>query len=146
MILATRHTGLVVRDLERSLAFYRDVLGLEVWRRATESGTFIDKLVGIAKVNLEWAKLKAPDGSVVELLQYHSHPGDAPFENSPSNKLGCSHIAFTVVDVDAAYRRLDQMGIHCNAEPQVSPDGAAKVLYCHDPDGIILELVEEQKK
>jgi catechol 2,3-dioxygenase-like lactoylglutathione lyase family enzyme len=146
VVLGTRHTGLVVRDLERSLAFYRDLLGLEVWRRATEEGSYIENVVGISNVRLEWAKLKAPDGSVVELLQYHSHPDSAPVENSPSNRLGCSHVAFTVGDLDFTFSKLQLMGVHCNNEPQVSADGAAKVLYCHDPDGIILELVEECKK
>lgn len=143
MILGMRHTGLVVRDLERSLAFYRDLLGLEVWRRATEEGSYIENVVGISEVRLEWAKLKAPDGSVVELLQYHSHPDNAPIENSRSNRVGCSHVAFTVSNLELTYRKLREVGIHCQSEPQLSPDGVAKVMYCHDPDGIILELVEE---
>ena len=41
------------------------------------------------------------------------------------------------------YTKLCNKGIHCNSEPLIAPDGKAKVLYCHDPDGIILELVEE---
>lgn len=143
MILSTRHTGIVVRDLERSLGFYRDLLGLEVLRRATEVGPYIDKVVGIPDVRVEWVKLKAADGFVVELLQYHSHPDTAPPQNSASNRLGCSHVAFTVANLDDTFQELARRGIHCNNEPQTSPDGAARVLYCHDPDGIILELVEE---
>lgn len=143
MILATRHTGLVVRNLERSITFYRDVLGLEVWRRSIEESNYIDNVVGIPNVRLEWAKLKAPDGSVVELVQYHSHPSSTPLENAPSNRLGCSHIAFTVSDLDDACQKLIAEGFHCKSAPQISPDGQAKVTYCHDPDGVILELVEE---
>ena len=143
MILATRHTGLVVRDLERSIAFYRGVLGLEVWRQATEEGDYIDNVVGIPNVRLEWAKLEALDGSVVELLQYHSHPATAPLVNAASNRPGCSHLAFTVADLDATYQTLVARGFHCNCAPQFSPDGTVKVVYCHDPDGIILELVED---
>ena len=146
MILGTRHTGLVVRDLDHSLAFYRDVLGLEVLRRMTEHGDYIDRVVGINNVQLEWAKLKAPDGSIVELLEYQSHPAKAPLENAASNRLGCSHIAFTVADVDEMCRKLQGQGFHCNSAPQTSPDGLAKVMYCHDPDGIILELVQELSK
>lgn len=145
MILATRHTGLVVRDLERSLVFYRDVLALQVWRHAIEESDYIDRLVGIANVRLEWIKLRASDGSIVELLQYHSHPVTTPVEDAPSNHLGCSHIAFTVDNLDATYAVLRAKGYHCNNAPQFSPDGLVKVLYCHDPDGTILELVEEVK-
>lgn len=143
MILATRHTGIVVRNLERSLGFYCGILGLEIWRRAVEEGRFIEKVVGIPGVRLEWVKLKAPNGSLVELLQYHTHPVEAPIENASSNRLGCSHVAFTVEDLDAVYRRLVASRCHCNSEPQRSPDGRVKIIYCHDYDGVLLELVEE---
>ena len=49
MILNQRHTGLVVRDIERSIRFY-GALGLKVWRRETETGPFIDAVVGIPGV------------------------------------------------------------------------------------------------
>jgi len=141
--LNIRHTGLVVRDLKQSLHFYQDILGLSVWKRAREEGPFIEKLVGIPGVSLEWIKLKTGDDSLVELLQYHSHPDQTPIKNSTSNQVGCSHVAFTVDNLEKVYRKLCNRGIHCNSEPLISPDGKAKVLYCHDPDGIILELVEE---
>jgi catechol 2,3-dioxygenase-like lactoylglutathione lyase family enzyme len=143
MIRNIRHSGLVVRDLQDSLNFYKDLLGLTIWKRAQEEGPFIEKLVGLPGVSLEWVKLKTADESIIELLQYHSHPDQQPFENAPSNRLGCSHVALTVEDLEKVYNELCDKGFHCNSEPLLSPDGKAKVLYCHDPDGIILELVEE---
>ena len=92
---------------------------------------------------MEWIKLKTGDDSLVELLQYHSHPDQTPIKNSASNQADCSHVAFTVDNLEKVYSKLCNMGIYCNSEPLISPDGKAKVLYCHDPDGIILELVEE---
>jgi catechol 2,3-dioxygenase-like lactoylglutathione lyase family enzyme len=144
MISGYRHTGLVVWNLENSLAFYVKILGFRLWKRAVEQGRFIEQVVGIPGVVLEWVKLKAPDNSLLELLQYHSHPDhEAYFKLQPSNKPGSSHLAFTVKDIGEQYRILLERGIHCNSEPQTSPDGNVKVLYCHDPDGIIVELVEE---
>jgi catechol 2,3-dioxygenase-like lactoylglutathione lyase family enzyme len=143
MILATRHTGLVVKDLDISLKFYRDLLGLKVWKRQVESGPFPDALVGISGVRLEWVKLEIPDGTLLELLQYHSHPPNNTIINTPSNQHGCSHVAFKVDNLEKKYRLLCDNGYHCVSVPLVSPDGKVKVLYCHDPDGIILELVEE---
>lgn len=142
MILNTRHTGMVVRDLERSIAFYTS-LGLMVWKRETETGTYIDTVVGIKDVIVEWAKLVAPDGSVIELLQYHSHPDQTPFSKAPSNKLGCSHISFTVLNVDAALITIQEMGGSILNLPSASPSGIVKVAYAYDPDGILIELVQD---
>lgn len=150
MIRALRHSGFVVRDLDRSLRFYCDILGMKITARFTEApGDYIDNLVGIKNVTVECAKLRFPGGGMLELLQYHSHPDEEvnrPPVNSISNRLGCSHAAFTVEDAWAVYERIKEAGLHCNSEPLRSPDGNVNVFYCHDPDGIILEVVEDLEK
>lgn len=142
MILNKRHTGLVVRDLEQSIQFY-EALGLKVWRREEESGPFIDTVVGIPGVRIEWAKMKCTDGSMVELLQYHSHPDAQPLVAAPSNRLGCSHVAYTVDDIAQTCQEIVRLGGSVVNPPALAPGGLVKVAYCHDPDGILLEVVEE---
>ena len=143
-IKRTRHTGLVVENIDRSLKLYRDILGFKVWRREFEApGRYIESLVGIPGVQVEYAKLQVGDGTLVELLQYHSHPEKAPAKPYPANRHGASHIAFTVSNLESLHKELVAAGFHCNSEPLRSPDGKVQVLYCHDADGIILELVEE---
>lgn len=144
MILRTRHTGLVVRDINASIAFY-EAMGLSVWKRQVEEGPFISGVVGVPDVVIETAKLKASDGTLVELLQYHSHPDSQTFSRAASNKLGCSHIAFTVEDLEAACALIVAQGGSVINAPGISPDGNVKVSYCHDLDGILLEMVEEIK-
>jgi len=147
MISSIRHIGIVVRDLDESLKFYRDTLGLSIYRRHVEKpGQFIDKLVGINNVKLEWVKVIIPKGGLIELLQYHSHPDlDVPKSQTvfPANRLGCSHVSLTVDDLSQLYDKLIKNGYTCNSKPLLSPDGKAKILYCHDPDGTILELIED---
>jgi len=144
IVKSSRHTGVVVKDLESSLAFYRDLLGLELVARSFEKGPYIENVVGIPGAVVEWVKLKTPDGYIVELLQYHSHPDGSPHsEAARSNRLGCSHLAFTVTDIGALIGTLTRKGFRCNSEPQTSPDGKVRIVYAHDPDGTILELVEE---
>jgi catechol 2,3-dioxygenase-like lactoylglutathione lyase family enzyme len=146
MITGVRHTGLVVQDIDTSISFYTKMMGFKIWKRAVESGEFISQLVGIPGVVLEWVKLKAPDGSLLELLQYHSHPAAQLLEYCSANQLGCSHAAITVNDANEMYQRLTANGLTCKSPPLLSPDGTVKVFYCHDPDGIILELVEDLPK
>lgn len=144
MVTEKRHTGLVVRDLETSLRFYRDLLGLTVWKQAVEEGAFIQRVVGLDSVRLAWVKLKAPNGGIIELLQYLS-PIQTFCKNNVNN-VGFSHVAFTVMDINETYQRLMAAGHVCINPPTPSPDGSVRVLYCRDPDGIVVELVEELKR
>lgn len=147
MIRGFRHIGLVVRDINKSLVFYRDLLGLTVARQNTEVGNFISRLTGIQGVTIEWIKLNIPGGGLLELIQHHSHPDPKTSQEAlPSsvNQLGCSHPAFTVSDLRSLYNNLVGSGYKCISEPLHSPDGKVKVLFAYDPDGILIELVEEK--
>ncbi len=145
MVINTRHTGIVVRDIDRAISFYEG-MGIAQLSRMTEEGPYIDTLVGLTNTRLEWAKLSLPDQSLLELLQYHSHPlakvTDALQE---SNRLGCSHIAFTVTDIEETIRYIQTNGGSIKNNYQFSPDGKVKVIYCYDPEGNILEIVQENK-
>ena len=68
MIIKTRHTGLVVKNLDKSIRFYEE-LGLKVWKREFEKGEFLSQVVGINGAEIETAKLKIYDGSLLELLE-----------------------------------------------------------------------------
>lgn len=141
MIKAIRHTGLVVADLEQALHFWCDVLGFTVAKRMEESGPHIDAMMGLSDVRLTTAKLAAPDGNLVELLHFHSHPDRPAWQGTPFST-GFTHIALTVSDLDAACRKLGDVGVSFAAPPQYSPDGYAKVSYGRGPEGVLLELVE----
>ena len=138
---AIRHFGIVVTDMEKALTFYRDLLGLKLAKDFTEEGNYIDSVLGLSGVKLHMVKLTADDGSMVELLQYLSPLKEAR-DNPQINDIGCSHIAFTVDDIDKEYARLLKNEVKFNCPPYISPDGYAKVTFCHDPDGTSIELVE----
>ena len=146
IISSIRHVGIVVKDLNNSLKFYSDILGLKTYMNVTETGNFIDTLTGIKNVKVEWIKLIIPKGGLIELLQYHSHPDnlDLP-ENKgfPSNKYGCSHVALTVHNLSELYDKMISLGYTCKSKPLNSANAKVKILYCHDPDGNILELIED---
>ena len=142
MISKLRHTGIVVRDLDRAVDFY-EALGFQIWIRALEEGSFIETVVGLEGVRVETAKLKAPCGALLELLQYHSHPVQRDIQPQSSNQLGCSHIAITVDSIDEALACVQSRGGSLVNQPATAPGGKVLVAYCHDPEGVLLELVEE---
>ena len=144
-IRSIRHSAIVVSDLEKSLQFYQGVLELELYQRFTERGEFVDQLTGLQNVELEWAKLVIPSGGLIELLQYHSHPDNQNVfvHGAASNKMGASHIALTVDDLDKIYSDLKRAGFRTKSPVLLAPNGQVKILYAHDPDGAILELIED---
>lgn len=141
MISAIRHTGLVVADFDRALYFWCDVLGFRVQRQMDESGPHIDAMMGLKDVYVTTAKLAAPDGNLIELLHFHSHP-DIPGWKGTAYSTGFTHIALTVDDLDQLVLKLSDFGVKFPAPPQHSPDGYAKVIYAQGPEGVLLELVE----
>ncbi len=144
MISRIRHVAFVVSDIDKSLKFYRDILGLKIYKRMIENDNFIGKLTGIKGVKLEWVKLIIPEGGLIEIIQYHSHPEDKKnVKTFNSNKIGCSHVALTVNNLELLYNKLIKNNFLCKSNPLISPDGKAKVLYCGDPDGGIVELIED---
>jgi len=141
MITHFRHTGIVVSNLEASLNFYSGLFGFKVVRRMDESGEYIDNMSALKDVRVTTVKMAVPDGNLIELLYYHSHPG-MPGKHHEIYEIGVSHIAFTVDNLEQEYNRLIKAGVQFNAPPQFSPDGYAKVTFCKDPDGNLIELVE----
>jgi len=139
---AVRHVGIVVADLEKSLRFYRDLLGLSVIRTMEEAGPTIDALLGLTDVHVTTVKLAPSAGEVqVELLRFASSPGTQRGTIRPDTP-GPTHVAFTVQDLSGLYHRMRQAGVGFLSPPLPSPDGRALVVFCRDPDGTLVELVE----
>ena len=143
MIRNIRHTGIVVRDLDKAVKFYEG-LGFSILKRQIEKGPYIDKVVGINKVIIETAKLKSPCGYLLELLQYHSHPMEQTINNQSSNQLGWSHIAITVENIDDCLKYIRNNGGSIENKPISPPQGAMLVAYCHDIEGNLIEIVESK--
>ena len=141
MTIKIRHTGLVVSNLERALIFWRDIIGFTVERIANESGPHIDAMMGLKGVDLTTVKMSDQSGAIIELLHFKSHPDEEKWMGQPFST-GFTHIALTVDDIDRQCQKLRDFGVQFPAEPQYSPDGLVRVIYCTAPEGILLELVQ----
>ena len=112
------------------------------FNQAVEEGKFIDQVTGLSNVKLEWVKLKSPDGFLLELLKYHSHPESAEITQQKSNKLGCSHMAFGVDNIEKTCEIIEKIGGSIVNRPALTDDKKVKVAYCHDIEGVLMEIVE----
>ena len=141
-MIKLRHIGIVVRDLKKSVEFYKDIFNLSIYKEMVEEGKYVEDLVGIKNASISWSKLEAKDGTIIELLEYKNNPHSKK-DNYMANRLGCSHIAVSVEDIEKTYLKLQSYNCKCNSKPLFSPDKKVKVMYCHDIDGTILEIVQE---
>ncbi|MFT5170729.1 MAG: catechol 2,3-dioxygenase-like lactoylglutathione lyase family enzyme [Candidatus Marinamargulisbacteria bacterium] len=140
--LELRHTGIVVSDLEIALIFYRDYLGLTVSKDFAESGPYIDDLCQVDQADLRMVKLTTPDNGMIELLEFKSPKGTPQTTRPKNNDVGASHVAFTVANLQDTMTFLSDRSVEFSSGPCLSPDGYAKVAFCRDPDGTLIELVE----
>ena len=139
------HVGLTVSDIERSIAFYRDVLGMTLIRRRETDADYIGTQTGFPGVKLAAASFKvSPDSEgSMEIVQYLSHAGE-PVERG-TNRAGSSHICFTVNDIQSTYDALRAKGVPFKSEPVAitsGPNEGGYVAYLHDPDGYTLEVFQ----
>ena len=139
MITHIRHSGVVTGDLEISQKFY-ERLGFKVSKKMEETGPFIEKILGLKGVHVTTVKMSADDGNLIELLCFNTHPGKKI--KRTVNDIGWTHLACTVDDVDQDYKKLRSQGIKFYSSPQMNPERTAKVVFCEDPHGNILELVQ----
>ena len=141
MVKAMRHVGIVVKDMEKMLAFYRDFLGLVVQIDCREKGAFIDTVQNLEGVDVRMVKLALPDGSLIELLCDDGHPIKA-LDRRRLCDAGIVHVAFTVQDVEKTYEAFTERQLETLSSPTTSPDGKARLFFTRDPEGNLMELVE----
>jgi lactoylglutathione lyase len=138
------HFGIQVADLERSVAFYGDLVGLELVAQWVRDEPYIQELVGYPGVELHVAVLRIPNSSsFLEILEYRNVKGCA-VDPSTANP-GTAHLCFYVDDLESMHGRLAAGGARFVSpvkSPTAGPNTGGKVIYMIDPDGIRIELLE----
>ena len=143
-IISADHTGITVSNLERSLAFWRDVLGFELSHTAHQTGELAKEITGVERAELKLAVLKTPGGHKIELLEYLA-PADRRRPNLRSCDVGSAHIALLVEDLDAVLERIAPSGWKAAGKPQTlntGPNAGKRVVYVRDPDGTTIEFMQ----
>lgn len=149
MIAAIWHASFHVADLDRSVAFYSGLLGMELVHEQVQANEYTSALVGYPDAHLRVAQLAVPSRAEqvsthdLELVEYVVPRGTRqdPARHHP----GSGHLAFAVPDIDAEYERLAGAGVRFVSPPNritagVNTGGGA--CYFLDPDEITLELVQ----
>ena len=136
------HLGICVSDPDRSLRFYRDLLGFRETASLAVADAHSSRLLGLDPLDLRATFLER-DGLRIELLHFAApghERGDAP---RPMNRTGLTHLALRVDDLAATLAALERAGIEVLEETRIrNPELRSQVVYVLDPDGVRIELVE----
>lgn len=136
-IISHRHTGIVCKDLNVLLNFYHKILNLDILYHEIEKDDFFREITG--KKSAEIYKLGKENIIFLELLSFDDT------ESSPNkfiNNTGITHICLNVSDLNKLYLDLSSKKIIFISKPLVNNSKTAKVCFCYDPEGNLLEFVE----
>lgn len=148
MINSIAHVGLLVTDLDQSVSFYRDQLGLEYRGEMKMTGSESDKLFGIKGVEARVAYLapgRETKGPLLELIQFEQaelNERQADFKHP-----AIAEVCFETEDIDKKYEQMKESGVEFLSAPQTfdytsQNMGRSRAVYFRDPDGIIQELLQ----
>ena len=146
----TAHTGITVRDLDASAAFWTQVLGAQLERRFDLSGGFAADVTGVPDAHIS-AAVVALGGNRLELLQY-LRPAERDHLRPRPCDLGSWHMALTVEntdDITDVVTSCAEHGWRLAGTVRTMTDGpraGARFAYLHDPDGATLELIQEARR
>jgi catechol 2,3-dioxygenase-like lactoylglutathione lyase family enzyme len=137
------HVSVSCSDIDRSLEFYSELLGIPVMQRGEADGEEVSAITGV-EANVRFADLDLGDGRVLELLQFvtdEARPSQARFFDP-----GSGHLSLRVPSAEAAHAALVTAGVSVRSEPiELDEPGywhGAKVFYSTDPDGATVEIIE----
>lgn len=141
-LVGIQHVSSTVRDLDETLAWYRDVLGVEPFMTMQAEGPELSAGLRVEGAALDVAFLKI-GGAWIELIEY-VRPDDTR-DDEPLRRCdhGSAHICFEVTDIQAAHQHLIEHGVDCYSEPTYVPAGplaGAWFLYFDGPEGLHYEL------
>jgi catechol 2,3-dioxygenase-like lactoylglutathione lyase family enzyme len=138
-----RHTGIVVRDMEKMVDFYQKMFNLDIVARQIESGSYTDAIFGgVCNARIDVCKMTFHDGGMIELIKHFNCECLERRSGEKIYQLGKMHIAITVESADKMYQRFLDEKCHTLSKPCVSDFGNAKVFFAQDIEGNYLELVE----
>jgi glyoxylase I family protein len=142
MIEEMNHIGVSVANLEKSVRFYTEIMGMKIDYRAFHEGTGVSEVVGVNNAILNICVVRKKSCRI-ELIEYGDRE-QGPGEYKKQNEQGLIHISFAVTDVDEVYERIRSLGYEFFSQPKVTRENGPKICYFKGPDRVIIELYEKR--
>ena len=122
------HTSIRTSDMDRTVAFYTEVLGMELVRQKA-----------IPERKLEISFLECKSGPQIEVIRY---AGQAAFQVPPYEERVFDHLAFAIDDLDAVLMMCEEKEGEVVERPFHLPGSSSTYAFIQDPDGVTIELIQ----
>ena len=142
MITGISLVGISVGNLERSIAFYRDLLGMRLIQEVPMRGANYDAIMGLKGTEGRIAVLRTGNLEI-ELLEFKRPPSRAVEPARHVSDQGISHFAIHVEDIAGLYTRLEAAGVRVHSALVYFSSCATTAVYFCDPDGNFIEMIQE---
>ena len=145
-----RHVGIVIskETFDETIEFYK-MFGFVFSHGKVESGEYINNFFHMNGLKILTWKMKNEFDDCIELIRLEN---DTPYSGQMGNGLrhiGITHIAIQVKNLRETEKKLIKSGVSLVCDIQYIPAGtrsACEVLFCRDPNGVFIELVEEKEE
>lgn len=144
-VTAVGHTGITVSDMNKSVHFYRDILGFECSVPVHVGGDAVGEFTGVSGAQIDLVFVRAP-GHMIELLHYSKPEKRETSRLRPCDN-GILHFCFKVLDIDAMVAAMRTAGFEIIGRIQdvtEGPNAGARAVYTRDPDGVHIELIQDR--
>ena len=144
VVPGVHHVGITVVDLDRSVAFWTELVGVPSRDRRVMDGPQVGVMVGYPGIHIDSCWIDLPGGVALELLQYLDRD-DEPYDPGTAHP-GNVHVCLQVADMEATHAH----ALRCGAQPvserpivvPAGPRAGTRLAYVRDPDGVTIELVQ----
>ena len=142
MVSSFNHTGIVVQDVGRMVAFYTETLGLKKLREIDSVAPPTGDHTGVPGAKRKLVFVGFPAGHQIELVHYIAPP--SPKGHLDKHQFGATHVCFNVTDLNGLHRSLSQKGVRFVTPPKFrdTPNGTIGICYAQDPEGNWLEFIQ----
>ena len=142
MINSLRHIGIVTKNIDSSIDFYKRFFKFEIFVDQIEKGDFIEKILGIKNLKVRTVKLRN-ENFMIEFLDFGSK---SVLSKNSLISTGCTHFALNVKNLKLTYEDLIKNDVKFISGPTLSKDKRALVCFMKDPNNdFYIELVEQIK-